>query len=163
LKAPYGFPSEKGKWKIQFISRSSYLATITSGTWAYTTGAPQLQVPAGKFILGVNVVARVNVNSGSGTYAQASVSPSTSSTVVSMHDYVMSAGADFVAGGSAFTLGPNLVREEEVNNASMTPYYLLFQPTTNGTLATNSQGFWLITSSPNSTSANYLYAYPAGL
>jgi len=64
-KAPYGFPSQRGKWTVEMINRvlpTGQVATV--GVW-YNNGSMQLVVPVGEWQLTNNVgVIQVNNTAG---------------------------------------------------------------------------------------------------
>ena len=139
-KAPYGMPTQKRKWTLVFLKFVSSVTTGTSGTWSYITGAPQLNLPIGEWFVGYSVTAAVKTTSAP-AYMSLAVSLSTSTTAVTDSRFTRTAGSD--TGTSSTTLSnyyPMAVAND-INVSAATLYYLIYQPQTSGTLATNINGF----------------------
>lgn len=51
-KVPFGFPSERDRWQIASVVRSSSSQSSTSGSTYYNLGSPQITIPTGSWGVG---------------------------------------------------------------------------------------------------------------
>ena len=138
-KAPYGFPAGREKWHISCMNIAPATTTGTSGTWVAISGAPQMTVPTGSWILGYKGTASVKVT-GATSYIAMVATLSTSSSAETDKRFTTHAGTD-TGSTNVISHYSELSASGGVTLSSATLYYLLYQPQTGGTLASGTQGF----------------------
>lgn len=121
-KVPYGFPTQKSKWRIYTISKTQPTqGTAVAGTW-YNLGSIQLIIPVGDWIAGYQGQAYSISSAAIG----ASTVGTLSTTNNSETDVDYSAQSYVNAGSALMTL---VKREKELSLSAATTYYLLMETT----------------------------------
>lgn len=123
-KAPFGMPVERGKWRVEVISKDNLSqASPVSGTW-YNINGFKVNLPVGSWSFGWEGYVYASRGNSSGT-VEAIVSLSTSTS--SETDAELSAGVYGVgaSSGVAYELLVFEQRSKPVTVASATDYYLI--------------------------------------
>jgi len=125
---PYGFPRDKGKWRVQNIYTTRGSQSSPATNTAYNFAGRQMTIPIGKWIAGYDSAiyvlstgaavndGRIDLNTTSATYT--ATSPFAQSAV-------------FI--GNAIEAGSNVSKRSELSLSTATTYYLNYRYATNGT------------------------------
>jgi Concanavalin A-like lectin/glucanases superfamily len=117
VKVPYGFPCQKGRWQVgALLKTDTTQSSAVNGTW-YNIASLQVAVPIGDWALGYFAAIYAQETSGP---IDIRTTLSTSSSTES--DSRLSARS---YGVTLTELLASITRQQPVNVASATPYYLL--------------------------------------
>lgn len=125
-KAPYGFPTQRAKWRLMAVMFGAQVSigTLIGGVW-YNPGSLQLNTPVGEWIHTYKLPAQANGTGG--TNATVSSTLSTSNSAETNNLFTTYAEVDGANPGFAAALYAS-----DTNSVStMAPYYALLKITTN--------------------------------
>jgi hypothetical protein len=131
VKSPFGFPTQRSRWQVGFISKAQQQqAAAVAGTW-YNIGSPQVNIPVGSWkgfatvLAGVNQTAGIAITIGT-TFSTANNSES---------DQLNTVFTQFNSSGATNTdLYSPQTRDLSIDVSTATPYYLNTRTTTGASL-----------------------------
>ena len=121
-KSPYGFPSQKGKWRVATIGKSllTQVAPVAS-TW-YNLGSQQISVPIGEWVGGYAATAQGT--SGAAVDVDALLTLSTGSSTESDKSFTKWGYASPTGGATSPTVIWHLQAEGLVSLSALTVFYM---------------------------------------
>ena len=121
VKSPYGFPGQRGKWRIITKWPTNISLTPSNATW-YNPQSIVLNVPIGEWELGYTTSARVS--SAASIWVNQKITLSTTTSSESNQNFTTASGNDQVTNGFVTQTAPHTARDS-LSLAAATPYYLL--------------------------------------
>lgn len=120
VKSPYGFPSKKGKWILQAVSRvSASQSSPTSGTW-YNIKSFNITLPIGSWVLGQEGTIYASKAASTAVNVQRTLSTTTNSETTP--DLTVSGQSEGASG--QMTVLMHTSRQAPIDTATATVYYL---------------------------------------
>ena len=118
VKAPYGFPSQRNKWEVMYISRrdASQFSSVI-GTW-YNIASANLNIPAGAWKL--DYMLELIVNQAAGGHVDMFATLSTTTNSEADIEFTVNAFA-----ANTIQISHAIGRSKAIELSSATPYYLL--------------------------------------
>ena len=122
VKAPFGMPTQKDRWEIVWIYKSSMNTGAVGANVITNLGSTQLLVPVGAWDLGFDI--SLDITHAGSSYLQQLVSLSTSSSTVSDQDLTALNTATSTVITEMIT---RVARRKSISVLTATPYYMLTQ------------------------------------
>jgi len=128
-KAPYGMPTQRGKWTVEYLGKTDFTAAsggATNGTWYKAVGT-DFKVPVGEWSLKMSHTAYADKANGDVILSTTITSSGTTET-----DSDMTSGARASSLATTGLIWAPIHREKNISISALTTYAILIRPNTTG-------------------------------